>query len=182
MFKTLRFKPSSQPRLAQYNGRDVELVRERLNQIEKFLGNAIDGDIEQRFGGSVAKHTYVDGLSDIDCLVIMNDAGLIADGPQVTLKAFADGLAKKLEGKAEVSTGNMAVTVKYGDGMEVQLLPAVKQGDGLKIQSSRDPNSWSKINPGKFQEALTRRNAECDGKLVPVIKLAKAGRHLAFGV
>ncbi|SEP82266.1 hypothetical protein SAMN05428969_1063 [Devosia sp. YR412] len=160
--------------LSKFNDRDVQLVRERLDQIEKVLGDKLDSDIEQRFGGSVAKHTYVDGLSDIDCLMVLRDQALIGKGPQATLAAFTDALKEKLGSQAEVTKGNLAVTVRYGDGMEIQLLPAVKQGEGMKIQSSRDQHSWSKINPGKFQEALTRRNAECEGKLVPVVKLAKA--------
>ena len=34
--------------------------------------------------------------------------------------------------------------------------------------------AWSRINPKAFTDALTRRNGECGGKLVPTIKLAKA--------
>ena len=160
--------------LTKYNGRDVGLVRDRLSEIEGVLGSALDGEIEQRFGGSVAKHTYVDGLSDIDCLLVLGDASLVEKGPEAALEALTATLVEKLAGKADVTSGKMAVTVTYGDGMEIQLLPAVKSGDGFKIQSSRLANQWSHINPAKFQEALTRRNAECDGKLVPVVKLAKA--------
>jgi hypothetical protein len=68
----------------------------------------------------------------------------------------------------------MAITIDYGDGMVIQLLPAVRAEDGrIHVPSSRR-DGWSKINPVPFQEALTRRNRECAGKLVPTIKLAKA--------
>jgi hypothetical protein len=60
------------------------------------------------------------------------------------------------------------------DGMKIQLLPAIGvAGAGLRIPSSRR-NDWSRIEPQGFQEALSRRNQECAGKLVPTIKLAKA--------
>jgi hypothetical protein len=53
------------------------------------------------------------------------------------------------------------------------LLPAIRTPDGLKVPSSRS-TGWSHINPDRFNEALTKRNQECGGKLVPTIKLAKA--------
>ena len=43
----------------------------------------------------------------------------------------------------------------------------------LRVPSSRR-DDWSRIDPGGFQGALTRRNDECGRKLVPTIKLAKA--------
>jgi hypothetical protein len=95
-------------------------------------------------------------------------------GPRAALVNVENILAGKLKGSAEVSAGQLAVTVKYGDGMEIQLLPAVKSGDKLKIQSSRDATQWSGIDPAKFQAGLTKYNGRCDGKLVPTIKLAKA--------
>jgi len=160
--------------LAQYNDRDAPLVRRRLDEILTVLESVIDGKLEQIFGGSVAKHTYVDGLSDIDCLLVVNDASLERAGPREAIAQVEKILAERLKGQAEVSAGQLAVTVRYGDGMEIQLLAAVKSGNGLKIPSSRDQSKWSNIDPQKFQAGLTKYNAQCDGKLVPTIKLAKA--------
>ena len=161
--------------LAGYNGRDLELVRGRLEQAKIALEGSIEGTFDQIFGGSVAKHTYVDGLSDVDSLVIVNNTALVAGGSQRALERMARVLGKHLAGEAVVTHGQMAVTVQYADGMMIQLLPAVRQADGsLRVPSSRRANAWSSINPETFREALTRRNAECGGKLVPVIKLAKA--------
>jgi hypothetical protein len=160
--------------LSQYNDRDTALVRRRLDAILNGLGDMLDEQIDQVFGGSVAKHTYVDGLSDIDCLLVVNDTTLEEKGPRAALGVIEAALKERLKGEAEVSAGQLAVTVKYGDGMEIQLLPAVKSADHLKIQSSRDPDQWSSIDPQKFQAGLTKYNTACDGKLVPTIKLAKA--------
>ena len=52
--------------LGDYNARDVETARERLDAVKAALQGSIEGSFDQLFGGSVAKHTYVDGLSDID--------------------------------------------------------------------------------------------------------------------
>jgi hypothetical protein len=158
--------------LASFNGRDTRLVQERLDEVKQHLEGAIEGTTDQVFGGSVAKHTYVDGLSDIDSLVIINDTELVNHEPAGALDRIADILRENLD-TARVSHGTMAVTVEYADGMQIQLLPTIRTDQGLKVPSSRRIG-WSHIDPTGFQEALTRRNGECAGKLVPTIKLAKA--------
>jgi Second Messenger Oligonucleotide or Dinucleotide Synthetase domain len=158
--------------LAGYNGRDTALTQERLVDVKHHLEGAIEGTTDQLFGGSVAKHTYVDGLSDIDSLLILNDTELAEHDPVTALERMTEILAKNLR-DAKVSHGSMAITVGYSDGMQLQLLPTIRTDKGLKVPSSRNAG-WSHIDPQRFQEALTRRNQECAGKLVPTIKLAKA--------
>lgn len=160
--------------LARFNDRDIPLVRRRLDQILAALGDSLENKIDQIFGGSVAKHTYVDGLSDIDCLLVVNGTNLEESGPRAAVEKVERILAEVLRANASVRAGQLAVTVNYDDGMEIQLLPAIRTGSGLKIQSSRDQTKWSEIDPTKFQASLTKYNTACDAKLVPTIKLAKA--------
>lgn len=160
--------------LGVFNARDSETARERLEQLKGVLQDEIEGTCDQLFGGSVAKHTYVDGLSDVDSLVLINDTKLDGQNPERVLKVMSKVIGDQLGNDATVSFGSMAVTVNYRDGMVIQLLPAIKMEDGkFRVPSSRR-EGWSKIDPVPFQEALTRRNLECAGKLVPTIKLAKA--------
>jgi Second Messenger Oligonucleotide or Dinucleotide Synthetase domain len=160
--------------LGAYNSRDAEAVKDRLDAIRAALQGEIEGTFDSLFGGSVAKHTYVDGLSDIDSLILLNDSALENHSPQRALEKMAAIVGAALPGTATVTHGRMAVTVDYGDGMIVQLLPAIKGADGhVHVPSSRR-DAWSEINPMAFREALSKRNAECGNKLVPTIKLAKA--------
>jgi hypothetical protein len=159
--------------LGKFNDRDAVSIRKRASEILKSLGKEFEGSLETLFGGSVAKHTYVDGISDIDSLLILNKSELADSSPQQVLEYISDALRKHLKDKAEVSAGKMAVTVKYPDGMELQMLPAIKTGDSIKVPASRR-DGWSSIDPTTFTTALTRHNERCDGKLVPMIKLAKA--------
>ena len=73
----------------------------------------------------------------------------------------------------DIQVGQMAVTVNYRDGTEIQLLPAVKSQGGVLI-SSADGKSWSQINPKAFARDLTRVNQRQGGSVVPAIKLVKA--------
>lgn len=159
--------------LASYNHRDHALVEKRVAPIAEALCGEYSGTMDRLFGGSVAKHTYVNGLSDIDCLITIDGSDLADHSPVAALKKIVE-TAANVSGDATVTVGRMAVTVTYPDGMEVQLLPAMRQDSGKVSIPTSDGAGWSTVDPQSFREALTRRNGECGGKLVPTIKLAKA--------
>ena len=87
---------------------------------------------------------------------------------------MTDILRLRLPKDVDVHHGRMAVTIEYKDGMKLQLLPALRTNDGrLQVPSSRR-DGWSSIDPQGFERALSRRNQQCGGKLIPTIKLVKA--------
>lgn len=158
--------------LAAYNDRDTELVQERLDVISEALASeALDVD-RLLFGGSVAKHTYVDGLSDVDALVVLDAQGA---APHELVERFRQALVGALPGGdvLAVDAGTLAVTITYRDGSQIQLLPAVER-DGRTSIASEDGQSWRHIRPHKFGEKLTEVNNANSGAVVPTIKLAKA--------
>lgn len=158
--------------LAKCNDRDTDEIARRLDAIRKAIESDIEGTINTLFGGSVAKHTYVDGLSDVDALVIINNTNLINKNPEAILKYIAKKITAGLR-DVNVAVGRIAVTIEYKDGLTIQILPAVKTDSGVKVPSWIG-KGWSSIKPEEFRNALIRRNKECGGKLVPTIKLAKA--------
>jgi hypothetical protein len=158
--------------LRRFNDRDVELTRDRLGAIQEALGPlAVDVD-RLLFGGSVAKHTYVDGLSDVDALVVIDAADA---SPDRLVERLRTSLAQRLTtgDVADISAGRLAVTVRYRDGTEIQLLPAVER-DGRTSIASENSRSWRQIRPHKFAEKLTQVNQANGQQVVPTIKLAKA--------
>ena len=157
--------------LANFNGRDHEAANRHLSEIKKAIEKDIDGTVDLLFGGSVAKHTYVDGLSDIDSLVILNDTELANKTPTAVKQYFAERLKERFP-QTDIQVGNMAVTLKFSDA-EVQLLPAVKSGENLKVVD-RTGQGWSRIRPKAFSDKLSGANQNARSKVVPVIKLAKA--------
>lgn len=159
--------------LSAYNTRDELLVRDRLTQAKEALQDEVEKSIDHLYGGSVAKHTYVDGLSDIDSLLIINGTEFEDLKPKNILQKMDADLNERLGGSVKITHGQLAVTISYPDSMNLQLLPAIRTDGGLKIPSART-EGWSEIDPERFQSALTKRNAECGAKLVPTIKLAKA--------
>lgn len=160
--------------LGWVNGRDTDLINRRLDEITEALGERLAELDRLLFGGSVSKHTYVDGLSDVDSLVVVKPEALDADTPESLRKAIDGALREHLDmGQVESIDTEFAVTVRYKDGTEIQLLPAVERQGGLSI-SDKSGAGWSFIRPRAFQERLTAVNSSQDGRVVPTIKLAKA--------
>ena len=74
-----------------------------------------------------------------------------------------------------MSAGKLAVTVGYSDKAEIQLLPAIRTKTGGVRSAQHGTGRWSKVvHPEKFAEKLAKVNATRDGRVVPVVKLAKA--------
>lgn len=159
--------------LKSANDRDVEAVNTHLDTMIKALNKEIDGNVQTVFGGSVSKHTYVDGLSDVDVLVVLNNSELSEKSPSEVNKYFTEQLEKRLP-QTEVIPGKLAVTVKFSDGVEIQILPSIKTESGVKIAQSKGENWSNVVKPGKFAEKLVSVNQACNGKVVPVIKLVKS--------
>jgi hypothetical protein len=158
--------------LVRVNFRDADRTALCMDAITEALGE--DVEIEKLlFGGSITKHTYVDGLSDVDSLVVirgeLNDLSP-ADLRQKLEEALRARLPKgEIEG---IRQGSLAVTVTYKDGTEIQLLPA-RERDGSTEISSADGETWKAIEPQRFARALTKVNQDQGGAVVPAIKLAK---------
>jgi len=158
--------------LIQYNDRDVKGIQGKLDIIKTALEKDIGGTLNTVFGGSVQKHTYIDGISDVDSLVILNNSELAGKNPEQVKDYFLKTLKDKLKGIKNIQKGDLAVTIEFNDGAIIQLLPAVKTAEGVKIQSAK-ANKWSEVNPLGFVEKLTKVNKALEGKLVPTVKLIK---------
>lgn len=160
--------------LTNFNDRRAEEIQQHLDNIKKALEKDIDGAVDLVFGGSVSKHTYVNGLSDVDMLVRINDSSLVNASPDEVKQYFAARLKARFP-NSEVKVGNLAVTIRFSStGHEIQLLPSLQTKTGLKI-ANPNGSGWSKvIKPSKFAEKLTDVNQTCGNKVVPVVKLFKS--------
>lgn len=157
--------------LASYNDRSTAPFRRLFDRLKASLKDVTQGTEEILFGGSVAKHTYIDGLSDVDALVVLGDHEL-AKAPPSRVRALLAAELTDLYGPEAVREGDLAVTVAL-DAYEVQLVPAMRHGQGLRIGTGKG-DSWSSIKPRRFADRLTSENKRLNGKLVPCVKLVKA--------
>ena len=158
--------------LAKYTRKNTQTVTQRLESLCAFLRQK-GNEVQTMFGGSMRKGTYVTGLSDVDALLIVNRSSLGNQPPAKVIDYVRDTIQRRLP-QNPVSAGNLAVTVKYADKTEFQLLPAIRTKTGIRI-AKPGSNQWSNVaHPEKFAEKLTEVNAARGGRVVPVVKLAKA--------
>ena len=103
----------------------------------------------------------------------INNSELSGKSPNEVLEYIKSRLESKITNANEIKVGKLAVTIKYNDGTEIQILPAIKRGDGFKIPA-RNGKRWSNvIRPDKFASQLSKVNQKCGGKVVPVVKMVK---------
>lgn len=157
--------------LSDFNDRDQELISQHLREIKKALENELEGTIDLKYGGSVSKHTFINGLSDVDSLVMLDNCEL-SDLPPDSAKEYLLTRLKERFPKTEITAGQLALTLKFRD-TEIQLLPAVSCRDHVKI-ADETGTKWANIRPKEFSTVLNQINQEKAGKVIPVIKLAKA--------
>ena len=162
-----------QDALGDFNDRDTAAIRQHLDTIEQAISNDVDGSMQMTFGGSTEKHTYVNGLSDVDMLVHLNNTSLADKSPKEVLSHFAQMLEQRLP-RTDVKIGDLAVTVTFSDGHAIQLLPAIKTASGFKIAQPGGSQWSSVISPRRFAKRLTEVNQQQSGKVIPAIKLIKA--------
>ena len=159
--------------LAQYTRKNAQTVTQRLESVCGFLRQ--EGDVVQTmFGGSVKKGTYVTGLSDVDVLLIVNQSSLANQSPAKVIEYVRETIQHRLR-QNTVSAGNLAVTVSYSDGTEIQILPAIRTNTGGVRIAEFGSTKWSNVaRPDDFARKLAKVSTARDGRVVPVIKLAKA--------
>ena len=160
-------------KLKDYNERDTEAINRHIRGLRDALEQSGNDVLPTRFGGSVSRHTYVDGLSDVDVLLIVNDSSLSGRDPREVIQRMTDLIQQRMP-RTKVSNGRLAVTVTYADGHEIQVLPAIRTKAGIRIANSRR-NEWSGVlYPERFAQKLTKVNEANGGGVVPTIKLTKS--------
>ena len=167
------FNKYSEQLLVQYKRRNTKAVTRHLDGVTDILRDEDDHVVQTKFGGSVQKGTYVTGLSDVDVLLIVNQSSLKNKQPSNVLAYVRDTIKRRLP-KNPVSEGKLAVTVSYADKTEIQILPAIRTIEGFRI-AEPGGNKWSNVlHPERFAERLIKVYNARGGRVVPVIKLAKA--------
>lgn len=161
---------------------DMQIPKETLEKIKnnveaiisKFKESGIDVE-DISWEGSFSKKTYVEGLSDVDLIVSLGAYSEsdfeYKDNSKLALKKLKEIICDRYP-RTDVKVGNMAVTVTFSDGTELQFLPAFKYYKGYIIPDPKT-NGWITTFPKRFKNELTELNKKLNGKLKPTIRLIK---------
>jgi hypothetical protein len=161
--------------LSTSNVRDTDIIDKHIETLLNAIKAEVEESVQVNFGGSVKKHTYVNGISDIDLLLDIKNTKFSDMGPKEAIKAIADIIQNRLP-NSKVETGDMSIKLSYSDGSELQLLPAVKTKTGFKIPDPKASTWSSVVKPDTFAKKLTDVNQTNRGMVVPVIKALKGAQ------
>lgn len=133
--------------------------------------------IDDFLTGSYRRDTKTKKLKDIDIFIVIDpadaQAGYRTRPPAELLDALETLLADRWPG---AHRDGMAVVITYGNDdevMSIDVVPAFdRKGGGYYIP---DPaaGTWIATNPKRHHELSIAKNAECDGKFVPFVKMIK---------
>lgn len=161
--------------LSEINQTDTEALNRHKNEILKALESDSEEAYDLRGGGSYTRHTYVYGLSDIDILFVLGPYSFSnipnKEDPQAVLADMKKRLRRRFPA-TRITSGRMAVTIQFSDGLELQILPAFRYRSGYQIPDPQG-SGWTITRPQVFARLLQQRNTEVGGKLLRCIKLAK---------
>ncbi len=135
-------------------------------------------DLEDDFlTGSYRRNTKTKRLKDVDIFVVID-----RDGAQASLRsAGAEDVLEQLRAVLDdeydrVYIDRMTCVVPFGSNDEVMSLevaPAFdRRGGGYEIPDTQS-GGWIATNPKRHHEFSTAKNAECDEKYVPLVKMVK---------
>ena len=169
-----RFNEYCEALLVRYNRRNTQAVTRHLEGLCNILRQEGNHVLQSMFGGSVHRRTYVNGLSDVDVLLVVNQSSLVNQPPARVIEYVRETIQARLPQNA-VRAGNLAVTVSYADGSDIQMLPSIRTNNGGIRIAEPGSRSWSNVvQPENFARKLAEVNQARNGRVVPVIKLTKA--------
>jgi len=161
--------------MERINQLDTEALGKHKETVLRALNSLFEGGYDLRGGGSRTRHTYVNGLSDVDFLLDLGpySTSSIADkdNSAAVLQAMVGQLQQRMP-NTQLKAGRMAVTVQFSDGQELQILPAFRYHSGYRVPDAQGLG-WVVTKPHVFAKMLSDRNAAVGSKLLRTIKLSK---------
>lgn len=127
--------------------------------------------------GSYDRHTKTKKLKDVDIFAVIDPAGgqthLRDQGPAAVLEALREVLDKKYPGRVTIDV--LACVISFGteEILSFEVVPAFDRSGGGYEMPDIASGGWIATDPTRHAEATTKKNAACDEKWVPFIKMIK---------
>jgi hypothetical protein len=116
-------------------------------------------------------------LKDIDIFIVIDPNGAQANhrnqSPVQVLNALETLLTERWP---DAHRDGMAIVIPFGSNeeiMSIDVVPAFDRPDGGYFIPDPDAGTWIATNPKRHHELSIAKNAECDGKFVPFVKMIK---------
>ena len=127
--------------------------------------------------GSYRRDTKTKRLKDIDIFAVIDKDGATGRLPhQVPGRGAARAGGTAARQWPDARRDGMAVVIHYGtddDVMSIDVVPAFDRKGGGYVIPNPSAGDWIATNPKRHHELSIAKNAECDGKFVPFVKMIK---------
>ncbi|OYY94436.1 MAG: nucleotidyltransferase [Hydrogenophilales bacterium 28-61-23] len=134
------------------------------------------------YAGSYGRSTAVPSVSDIDLVYVLpyevyEQHDKLKGNKQSTLLQAVRNTIRKTYPTSAISGDGQVVAIVFNDGITYEILPAFLNKDGsYTYPDSNNGGSWKVCKPKHELDAFLTRNAECNGNLVELGRMARAWR------
>jgi hypothetical protein len=133
--------------------------------------------IDNFLTGSYRRDTKTKKLKDIDIFIVIDpdgaQAGYRTQSPVQVLNALETLLADRWP---DPHRDGMAIVIPFGSTeeiMSIDVVPAFKRKGGGYFIPDPGAGTWIATNPKRHHELSIAKNADCDSKFVPFVKMIK---------
>lgn len=160
------------------------LISNRHNNIAKRVNydfRGLSGSTSNtRYVGSYGRGTAIEGISDIDMLMVLpydtyyKYNNYSYNGQSALLQAVKNSI-KVTYPNTDLKGDGQIVQVSFSDGMMFEIVPCFLNNDGsYTYPDSNGGGSWLTTNPVPEIEAIKQMNAGCNGNLYPLCRMTRA--------
>jgi hypothetical protein len=155
---------------------EQQLASDRRQAIYDHLG--AHWDLSTVFlTGSYDRHTKTKKLKDVDIFAVIDPDGDQADlreqGPWAVLSDLKSILKKRYPDRVTIDIVACVIAFGTEEIMSFEVVPAfARAGGGYEIPDT-STGGWITTDPSKHQEGTTAKNATCEDKWVPFVKMIK---------
>lgn len=130
--------------------------------------------------GSYRRNTAIKVIKDVDVCIVL-DTTAQEDTPNSVVNALRKALEKAgYEAKTALQRRSIRIDMSTTTLDAVPVSPLVQDGDALYIPD-RKQDAWIPTYPKEHLAVVTSKNKECNGRLVPLIKIVKAWHRFQRG-
>ncbi|SPA56696.1 SMODS domain-containing nucleotidyltransferase [Cupriavidus taiwanensis] len=154
-----------------------------VNQLETDFRSLVTGSSANRFYvGSYGRNTAIPSVSDVDLLYelpahIYTRFNNYAGNGQSALLAAVKNSIRKTYKVSDMAGDGQVVVISFTDGVRFEILPAfLNTAGGYTFADANGGGSWKSCKPKQEMSAFGQRNAECNGNLVELCRMARAWR------
>ncbi len=172
---SLRIDPAKRSSVSYRTGRIAK-------QLNSDLRGLISDTANRFYVGSYGRGTAIPTVSDVDLLYSL-PANLytqynshVANGQSALLGTVRASI-RKTYAISNISGNGQVVVVAFDDGITFEILPAFLNTEGgYTFPDANGGGSWKECKPKQEMDAFSSRNADCNGNLVELCRMARAWR------